>query len=125
MPDRKSVFLELKSILETVPDLSGKVYSAYPKKKINLPFAIIKTPAYSEEAYTLDDSVYSYAYEYEIHIYAKTAQKVDELTDLVISTLRSSDVYNAQMSINALPDVEAIDDMEVYHVVVLTILLQW
>ena len=126
MPTKKEIFLALKNLLDAnITEVSGRIYSAYPKKTITLPFIVISNPEYNENVYSINDSVISYSYTVDIYVYTKTSQELDELTQKVIDTLRNNDILGATKSIREEESVEYNLTNKIMHEGMITVELQW
>jgi len=126
MPTKKEVFLAIKNLLDAnISEVDSRIYSAYPKKTITLPFIVISNPEYSENSYLIDDSVVSYSFTVDIYVYTKTSQELDELTQEVINTIRNNDILGATKNIRDEGSVEYNLTNKIMHEGVITVELQW
>lgn len=93
MPSKKDVFVELLNLLKTsITDVSGRVYSSFPKKNISFPFIVISDIKRSQDKINLSNEIITENFIINVAVYTKTTQQIDELSDQIYTLLKSTKI---------------------------------
>ena len=126
MPTKKEVFIDLMNLLKTnISEVSNRVYSSYPKKKVTFPFIIVSNPEYSEKEFTISNEVILYSFVITIYIYTKTSQELDELTQKVIDLLKNNDILGSTKEITEEKPTEYNENNSIIHEGAIIVELEW
>ena len=109
MPTKKEVFIDLMNLLKTnITEVSNRVYSSYPKKKITLPFIVLSDIRRSQNTITLTKEIVDEVFVVNITVYTKTAQQLDELSDSIYSLVQTTPIHSFKPNM-----IEDVDSAEV------------
>ena len=109
MPTKKEVFIDLMNLLKTnITEVSNRVYSSYPKKKITLPFIVLSDIRRSQNTITLTKEIVDEVFVVNITVYTKTAQQLDELSDSIYSLVQTTPIRSFKPNM-----IEDVDSAEV------------
>ena len=109
MPTKKDVFIDLMNLLKTnITEVSNRVYSSYPKKKITLPFIVLSDIRRSQNTITLTKEIVDEVFVVNITVYTKTAQQLDELSDSIYSLVQTTPIHSFKPNM-----IEDVDSAEV------------
>ena len=109
MPTKKEVFIDLMNLLKTnITEVSNRVYSSYPKKKITLPFIVLSDIRRSQNTITLTKEIVDEVFVVNITVYTKTAQQLDELSDSMYSLVQTTPIRSFKPNM-----IEDVDSAEV------------
>lgn len=109
MPTKKEVFIDLMNLLKTnISEVSNRVYSSYPKKKITLPFIVLSDIRRSQNTITLTKEIVDEVFVVNITVYTKTAQQLDELSDSIYSLVQTTPIHSFKPNM-----IEDVDSAEV------------